>query len=64
MKGAADTLSAGGLRDSAVAMRETIMAGDLEGSVELLPRMEEQFEQLRAVLNSQGGQEPQTEDTR
>jgi HPt (histidine-containing phosphotransfer) domain-containing protein len=64
MKGAADTLSAGSLRDSANAMQEAILANDLEGGVELLPRMEEQFEQLRAVLNSQDGQKPQPEDTR
>jgi PAS domain S-box-containing protein len=64
MKGAADTLSAGSLRDSANAMREAVMANDLEGGVELLPRMEEQYEQLRAILNSQDGQEPQPENTR
>jgi PAS domain S-box-containing protein len=64
IKGAADTLSAGALRDSANAMQEAVMAGDLEGSVELLPRMEEQFEQLRTTLNSQDGPETQPEDTR
>jgi hypothetical protein len=45
-------------------MQEAILANDLKGGVELLPRMEEQFEQLRAVLNSQDGQKPQPEDTR
>jgi HPt (histidine-containing phosphotransfer) domain-containing protein len=64
VKGAAATLSAGELRDSANAMHEAATADDLEGSVELLPRMEEQFKQLRAVLNSQSRDEPQPEDTR
>ena len=47
-------MSASALRDSATALQEAAMANDLEGSVELLPRMQEQFEQLRAILNTQG----------
>jgi HPt (histidine-containing phosphotransfer) domain-containing protein len=64
MKGAAATLSAGSLRDSANAMQQAAMGDDLEGSAELLPRMEEQFEQLRAIMSSQDGHETQPEDTR
>jgi len=62
IKGAAATLSANVLRDSANAMQKAATANDLAASAELLPRMQEQFEQLRSILSSE--YKPRPEDTR
>ncbi len=62
IKGAAATLSANVLRDSANALQKAATANDLAGSAELLPRMQEQFEQLRGILSSEF--KPPPEDTR
>jgi CheY-like chemotaxis protein/HPt (histidine-containing phosphotransfer) domain-containing protein len=54
LKGAAATVSAGGLRAIAYQMEQTAQAGELKRAASLLPRLEEEFEQLKAALRDLG----------
>jgi len=50
LKGAAANLSAVTLHRIAVEMQQASTANDMERSVELLPRLEAEFEELKAAL--------------
>jgi len=61
LKGAAATISAGGLQAVAVDIQEAAESGDLERSATLLPRAEEEFEWLRGVLEQSGWTESKSD---
>jgi len=50
IKGAAATVSAGSLREVALAMEQAGKAGELGRAAELVPRLEEEFERLKVVI--------------
>ena len=50
LKGAAANVSAVGLRAAALETEQAARAGELENVRDLLPRLEEQLERLRAAL--------------
>ena len=54
LKGAAATVSAEALRALCFEAQEAAAAGDLTHALALLPRLEEQFELLKATLKQSG----------
>jgi HPt (histidine-containing phosphotransfer) domain-containing protein len=54
LKGAAATVSAAALRDVALKVENADKEGDLALVGQLLPNLEERFEQLRAALRDAG----------
>jgi HPt (histidine-containing phosphotransfer) domain-containing protein len=54
LKGAAATLGANLLRDAALAMEQAGKAGDLNQASQMLPRLDGEFERLKAVLGCSG----------
>jgi CheY-like chemotaxis protein/HPt (histidine-containing phosphotransfer) domain-containing protein len=60
LKGAAATVSAGALRTLALEAEEAARAGQLDGSGQVLLRMEAAFEQLKAVLRASGWEASET----
>jgi HPt (histidine-containing phosphotransfer) domain-containing protein len=54
LKGAASTISAGALRAAALEAEEAARAGQLEGIGQVLLRLGEAFEQLKAALRISG----------
>ena len=54
LKGAAATVSAGALRAVAFEVEQAGQAGESKRAASLLPRLEEEFEQLKAVLRGLG----------
>jgi HPt (histidine-containing phosphotransfer) domain-containing protein len=54
IKGAAASVSAGGLRARASEMERAAMAGDLKCAGALLPRATEEFEKLKIALQAAG----------
>jgi len=54
MKGAAATVSATALRDVALEMEHAAKAGDLASARQLLPSLNERFEQLQRTLTEMG----------
>ena len=61
LKGAASTISAGALRAMALEVEEAARAGQLEGSHQVLLRMDAAFGQLKAVLSASGWETPEIE---
>ena len=61
IKGAAATVSAGALRAIAQEAEEAARAGQLEGSGQILLRMDAAFGQLQAALRAFGWEVPETE---
>jgi CheY-like chemotaxis protein/HPt (histidine-containing phosphotransfer) domain-containing protein len=54
LKGGAATVSAALLQEVAWQVEEAARAGDLERAAQFLPRLHDQFEQLRVALNDAG----------
>jgi len=54
MKGAAASISAGRLRMSALEIERAAGVGELQSAVALMPRMTEEFEQLKTTLQLGG----------
>ena len=54
LKGAAATVSAEALRALCFEAQEAAAAGELSRALALLPRLEEQFELLKATLKQSG----------
>jgi CheY-like chemotaxis protein len=54
LKGAASTVSAGDLRDIALQMENAALTGDSASAAQLLPLLNEKYEQLRNFLHAAG----------